>query len=264
MRAILSALAFFCTFSAQAAELSNTRPISECSAFLPFGVPSITKQLNTNLVCREGYALQFDNGAQIPVWVAYELTPKKAVGCYPRTTQFRKDDAVKNSASQKDYEHTHYDIGHMANNSDMRWSEQAEIDSNSMSNVAPQIPGLNRGAWKALEDQTRGLALDRQHKLQIYVGPIYDGSSHLPSTSVVIPQGFYKIIVDQAAGEVYSFVYPNFASSKSPEIFLTSYARVKQLTGIDFKIKFVHEAQEFWSTKHKSNRTAKEKACSLP
>lgn len=214
--------------------LSPNRPLSECAQHLPFGVPT-TPKTSTTLICRPGYALQHDNRAKVPVWVAYELTREKALGCAGREEGFVADRAlpVGGRATLKDYAKSGYDIGHMANSADMRWSEQASEDSNTLSNAAPQLPGLNRAAWKTLEVRTRAWALDRG-RLIIYVGPIYSqkGSKTIGANQVVVPEAFYKVLVDPRTGEVVAFIYQHEASRKAPGAFRTSLAEVQRRTGL--------------------------------
>ena len=216
------------------AALSPNRPLSECSQHLPFGVPTTVKT-GTTVICRPGYALQHDNRAKVPVWVAYELTREKALGCSARAETFVADRALPagGRATVKDYARSGYDIGHMANSADARWSDQASEDSNALSNAAPQLPGLNRAAWKALEVRTRSWALNRG-RLIIYVGPIYSqkGSRTIGANQVVVPEAFYKVVVDASSREVLAFIYPHEASREAPAAFKTSLEEVQRRAGL--------------------------------
>lgn len=216
------------------AAVSPSQPIESCASHLPFGVPTVAKT-DTTVICRPGYALQHDNRAKLPVWVAYELTREKALGCAAREDGFKPDRElpVGGRAELKDYAKSGYDIGHMANSADMRWSEQASEDSNVLSNAAPQLPGLNRAAWKALEIRTRSWALDRG-RLIIYVGPIYSqkGSKTIGTNHVVVPEAFYKVLVDPRTRHVVAFIYPHQASRATPGAFKTSLAEVQRRTGL--------------------------------
>lgn len=214
--------------------LSPNRPIAECAQHLPFGIPT-TPKTNTTTICRPGYALQHDNRAKLPVWVAYELTGEKALGCGGRAEKFVADDALPlgGRANPKDYAKSGYDIGHMANSADARWSDSANEDTNTLSNAAPQLPGLNRAAWKALEVRTRSWVLGRG-RLIIYVGPIYSqkGATTIGIGQVVVPEAFFKVIVDPRTREVLAFIYPHEASRAAPAAFRTSLAEVQRRTGL--------------------------------
>lgn len=187
-------------------------PLSDCAVHIPFGMPLIV-HAETTMICRRGYLIQHDNRARIPIWAAYQLTAEKAVGCVSRTNNFRQDPALPPgaSATASDYARSGFDIGHMVPNADMRWNAQVEEESNFFSNAAPQEPSLNRGPWRILEDAIRAWVIERGEVI-IYVGPIYE--SHLGERiafRVVIPNAFFKVIIDPKTKEVMAFVYPNRA-----------------------------------------------------
>jgi endonuclease G len=207
--------------------------MEQCAAHLPYGQPKSPKQ-DTTAVCRIGYALEHDNRAKIPAWVSYTLTPEHAIGCFPRISRFQPEPSLRSDATavMKDYAKSGYDIGHMANDSDMRWSVQAEQESNIFANAAPQLPGLNRASWKSLEVRTRSWAVGRQHPLLVYVGPIYSMTEEQIGRGVVVPSAFYKVIVDETTLEVMAFIYQHLESSDTPEMHLSSLAEVQRQTGI--------------------------------
>ncbi len=242
--------------------------MSACKEHLPFTEPHI-RRLDTTKICREGYALEHDNKAKIPVWVSYALTPQRAVGCFPRTADWDAEPSVKKGAraEPKDYAKSGYDIGHMANNSDMRWSKQTEAESNVLSNAAPQLPSLNRGPWKQLEDQTRAWAISRNTSILVYVGPIYDtkAPSTIGENHVTIPGAFYKVLVDQQAKEVLAFIYPATADQGAPGAFRTSLSEVQRRTGINFYIPAGYNLAplELWKSDAKSARKTKSVTCSI-
>lgn len=216
------------------AAVSPNQPMDRCQQHLPFGLPSGARA-DTTKVCRPGYALEHDNRAKIPVWVAYELTREKALGCAAREEGFEPERSIPagKRAELKDYAKSGYDIGHMANSADMRWSEQASDDSNVLSNAAPQLPGLNRAAWKSLEVRTRSWAIDRE-RLIVYVGPIYPakGAKTIGKGQVVVPEAFYKVLVDPKTRHVVAFIYPHEVSREAPGAFRTSLAEVQRRTGL--------------------------------
>ena len=259
--AILSAFASF----SGAGELSPASP-SLCKPNIPYGAPAPSRETLIR-VCRTAYALDFDTTAKIPSWVSYVLKNENAFGCYPRVSSFRIEPSVPvgTSASQKDYAKSGYDIGHMANSADLRWSRQTEIDSEVFSNSAPQTPELNRGEWKTLEDQIRRWAITRKNDLLIYDGPIYSRSAptYMKGTTVVVPASFYKVIVDTKTKEVLSFVYPNIKEvSGDIATFMTSFQEVQRLSGIVFPLpKAAVFSNTLWPTQERTSKEQKTKAC---
>lgn len=230
---ILAALFLIVCFSAHAEVIAPANPIASCAKHIPYGKPKSFTQ-DTTVVCRDGYILEHDNKAHIPIWVAYTLTPETAVGCFPRVSRFRPDPNVHASAEPQDYAKSGYDIGHMANDSDMRWSIKAQQESNLFPNAAPQLPGLNRAAWKSLEVRTRSWAVGRKNPILVYVGPIYDVKLDLTigSNRVVVPHAFYKVLVDQKTGETLAFIYAQANSTADPDTFLSSLAEVQRQAGV--------------------------------
>jgi endonuclease G len=206
-----------------------------CKAHLPYGQPKVSKS-DITPICREGYALAHDNKAKIPAWVAYTLTPASATGCDDRAAGFKPEPSVPagKRAETKDYAKSGYDIGHMANSADMRSTDQLSLESNVLSNAAPQLPGLNRAAWKSLEVRSRAWAAGRGDDILVYVGPIYDlkGATTIGKNAVVVPTAFYKVLVDQKTLEVLVFIYPHAASKATPQTFRSSIAEVQKQTGI--------------------------------
>lgn len=267
MRSLLLALLVALSLPVQAVRPSQ--PMEACRQHLPYSEPHV-RRADTTKVCRQGYALEHDNRAKIPIWVAYTLTPERAVGCFPRTSDWQPDPSLRPDARAvpKDYAKSGYDIGHMANNSDARWDRLVEAESNVLSNAAPQLPSLNRGPWKRLEDQTRAWTIERGTHLLVYVGPIYDAQA--PSTigagRVTVPRAFYKVLVDQRAKEVVAFIYPADAQQGDPGTFRVSLAEVQRQTGINFYLPkgFNLAPLSLWRTEAKSARKAKSVTCSAP
>lgn len=233
MKRLLLCLTFIANFAC--AEGPTNLPLEHCAAHVPYGQPKSPKQ-DTSKICHIGYLLEHDNKAKIPAWVSYTLTPEHAVGCFPRVSRFRPEAALRldATATTKDYAKSGYDIGHMANDSDMRWSTQAEQESNLFANATPQLPGFNRASWKTLEVRTRSWVVGRQHPLLVYVGPIYSMTEEQIGRGVVVPSAFYKIIVDEKTREVMVFIYQHLESSDTPDMHLTSLAEAQRQTGIVF------------------------------
>ena len=260
---LLLVLLLTVTSLASTAQVRPSQPIAACAEHVPYGAPNPRRQ-DMTLVCRQGYALEHDNKAKIPAWVAYTLTTERALGCSTRGEKFIPDPAVPadKSATLKDYAKSGYDMGHMANSADMRWSDTVSDESNVLSNVTPQVAGLNRGAWKSLEIRTRSWAIDRDNLL-IYVGPIYKkrGASTIGPGQVVVPDAFFKVIIDRDTNEVMSFIYPHQKSTLTPEHFMTSLAEVQKQTAFVLPVpKGAKAVKEPWAL-NASSVSAKAAVC---
>jgi endonuclease G len=184
-------------------------PVENCAVHTPNGWPQ--SQPPVAALCREAYLVGYDAPAKIPKFVTYTLMPHNALGCFPRTNAFVADQNVPNGATPDDYVGTGYDKGHAAPDGDLSWNQQVEYESFLMTNMLPQAGSLNRGIWKLLETSVRAWAVQRNQAYTIYVGGIYDNTDKRIGNGVVVPHGYYKIVINQTTGEVAGWYFPHVA-----------------------------------------------------
>jgi len=220
---------------AQRTKAAAPRPMELCVGEAIYGFPT-TKKQDTTKICRRGYSTEHDNVAKIPVWAAYVLTPIEATGCFARSSGYAPDLHLRMTAraTPMDYAKSGYDIGHMVNDADMRWSLAAGQETFILSNMTPQLPVFNRGIWKKLEESTRGWTVNRKHPLQIYVGPIYDRDTdkRIGVGGVTVPNGFWKVIIDTQTNEVMVFKFDHKGARGDLSQFVTTLADLQRLTGL--------------------------------
>ena len=214
-------------------------PVAECSAQVPWGMPSVKPSMP--VICRHAYILEHDNTAKIPVWVAYTLTPANAIGCIPRTNAFAADDSLADHerAELDDYAKSGFDIGHIANAADMAFDNQAMQESFLLTNMSPQLPGLNRGIWKVLESSERAWAWGTKHTLTIYAGNIYTigRSKTIGDSAVIVPDYLYKIVIDNTTGQVQAFLFPHREGQGTDlSVVLSTVAEIEKLSGTIFPL----------------------------
>jgi endonuclease G len=208
MKRLIALLAVFFTANSFAWEQRAPLPPQACQVHSPYGF-AIT-QRPTQLICREAYLVAYDAPVKIPAYVAYTLTPPNALGCWPRTNAFVADKSIQGGATPNDYAGTGYDKGHAAPDGDLSWSEIVEYESFLMTNMYPQHGSLNRGIWKLLETSIRGWAVQRNQPYTIYVGAFYSNSKDFIGPGrVIIPYGYYKIVVNNATKEVAGWIFPH-------------------------------------------------------
>ena len=211
-------------------------PVQNCAVHSPYGFPQANPQVAG--ICRQAYLVGYDAQAKLPRYVTYTLAPQNALGCVARTNAFTSDQAVPNGARPDDYAGTGYDKGHMAPDGDLSWDTQVEYESFLMTNMSPQAGSLNRGIWKLLETSVRGWAVQRNQQYTIYVGGIYDANDKRIGNGVVVPHGFYKIVINQATNEVagwyfpHTAPYPNLGNDLTK--FRTSVQTIQQASGVAF------------------------------
>lgn len=184
-----------------------------------------------------GYYLLYNEIHEQASWVAYELTKDETNKMYDRTNKFIVDPSVKTgSATDKDYESSGYDRGHLAPASDMGWSEITMAESFYYSNMSPQDPSFNRGIWKKLEELVRTWAIEN-NSLYIATGPILSNNLQtIGPNKVSVPNYYYKVILDYNEPRIkgIGFILPNIGSKEDLQNYAVSIDSVESLTGIDF------------------------------
>lgn len=195
------------TSLAQAWDQRAPQPVQTCAVHSPYGFAST--QRTASPICREAYLVAYDAPVKIPVYVAYTLLPQNALGCFLRTNAFVADQSVPGGARPDDYAGTGYDKGHASPDGDLSWSQQVEYESFLMTNMYPQHGSLNRGIWKLLETSVRGWAVQRNQPYTIYVGAFYGQGDEFIGNGVIVPHGYYKIVINNATKEVAGWRFPH-------------------------------------------------------
>lgn len=202
---------------------------------IPKWETTTTQQKITN----QGYTSSYNTTYGIPNWVAYELTRSEAASqAAERTNNFKPDPKVKGkSATNSDYKGSGYDKGHMAPAADMKWSKNVMEESFYFTNICPQAPGLNRGAWKDLEEEIRDWAI-RDSAIVVICGPLFtkEQVQYIPNTTVAIPDAYFKVVCSPYTEEAraIAFVFPNSKASKHPREYVVTIDSVEKMTGMDF------------------------------
>lgn len=203
-------------------------------------IPILRNNSPQQIIKHEGYTVSYNSDYKIANWVAYELTSQEAKSKKAeRSNKFIPDPLVKSaSATNEDYTRTGYDRGHLAPAGDMKWSGKAMMESFYFSNITPQKPGLNRGKWKELEEQSRMWAQDNG-PIYIATGPVIKKDlRRLGKNRVGIPEKFYKVIVYINHNKEYKgvgFIFDNKDYKNTPlQQLAVPIDSVEKLTDIDF------------------------------
>jgi len=207
MKQLIALLALVVSLSAQAWDQRAPNPPQACQVHSPYGFATVKRPVQA--ICREAYLVAYDAPVKIPAYVAYTLLPQNALGCFPRTNAFVADRSVANGAKPDDYAGTGYDKGHAAPDGDLSWSEIVEYESFLMTNMYPQHGSLNRGIWKLLETSIRGWAVQRNQPYTIYVGAMYGKGDESIGNGVIVPHGYYKIVINNATKEIAGWAFPH-------------------------------------------------------
>ena len=207
MKRILALVVLAVSLSAQAWDQRAPNPVQACAVHSPYGFATVKRPVQA--ICREAYLVAYDAPVKIPAYVAYTLLPQNALGCFPRTNAFVADQSVQGGARPDDYAGTGYDKGHAAPDGDLSWSAQVEYESFLMTNMYPQHGSLNRGIWKLLETSVRGWTVQLNQPYTIYVGALYGPGDESIGNGVVVPHGFYKIVINNQTKQIAGWAFPH-------------------------------------------------------
>ena len=204
----------------------------KCNGHVAYGTPGLEDQL----LCREGYTVGYDYDRKIPSWVAYRLTPDSVNKKFKRSNKFKEDTDIpmQYRSTLSDYKRSGYDRGHMAASATVDSSYNAMMESFLLSNITPQLPGLNRQGWRYLESYIREWTNERG-ELYVVTGAMFIGEYTVIGNGVYVPTHFYKVIYDAAGIDAIAFLVPHRPVSKGElPAFIVSVDEVERQTGLDF------------------------------
>lgn len=143
------------------------------------------------------YSVEYDTALKIPRRVTWDLCAAD-IGTVKRISSmkfYQDDDIPGSTAKPSDYTRTGYDRGHMCPAADRSSSRQAMMATFSMANIAPQVPALNRGAWKRIEDASRKYA-KAGYPLTIVADAIFwqADTLRIGQSRVAVPHAFIKTV----------------------------------------------------------------------
>ena len=153
----------------------------------------------THTVCLgdSSFLIQYDTALLIAKAVEWILRPSD-IGKTKREASWRFAQDSRLHAPQarhEDYTNSGYDRGHMMPAGDRSSRISSMKSTFIMTNVCPQVPALNRGPWKRIEEATRRYAAGG-HVLRVQAFPIFwkADTFYLNSGRVAIPHGFIKTV----------------------------------------------------------------------
>ena len=164
--------------------LASPALASPCDQFFPNGKEIVVP--NTIVLCNSFFATVYDQKNQANVFsteIAQDRVKKTE-----RTNDFRPDKRIPNAPTPDDYTNTGYDRGHMvpAANAD---DPNEMSDTFLMTNMTPQLPSVNRVAWKNLEDRVRSTPFK-----YVVTGAYYGANpKRIGKHGVPVPEMLYKV-----------------------------------------------------------------------
>jgi endonuclease G, mitochondrial len=127
------------------------------------------------LMLKPQYVLSYSRSKGIPNWVSWRLTANNLAirGTSKRQNDFRPDQDLPSdwlATTPRDYTGSGFDRGHLTNSEDRSSNPIDNSATFLMTNIIPQSPDNNRGAWVQLENYCRELVRTGK-ELYIIAGP---------------------------------------------------------------------------------------------
>lgn len=185
------------------------------------------------VLCNTAYAVMDSPVTKGPIWSAeYIVEENLEVAARTKREGYFYPDARLPAGYRgelADWKHSGWDRGHLSPSGDFA-GLAAQQESYALSNVVPQAPGLNRGAWEGIEAAVRGLA-NAEGELYVVTGVLF--SHHRVSVGpdrVMIPSGMWKAVYDPIAEGAAVYVCAN---TNQPDCKIVSLEVLSRWAGID-------------------------------
>lgn len=187
--------------------LPTTAFASPCDQFFPNGKEIVVP--NTKVLCNSFYAIVYDDANNANVF-STEVAQARVVKV-PRKDDFRGDKRIADTPVPEDYTNSGYDRGHMvpAANAD----DPVEMsDTFLMTNMTPQLPSVNRIAWKNLEERVRSVPFK-----WVVTGAHYPANPKvIGKNKVPVPDFLYKVAYFES-GNVAVYIVDNVTPKSQVE-----------------------------------------------
>lgn len=193
------------------------------------------------VIVHPGHALVWNDRYKVPKWTAHLIVPDISEGNLARIDSFRPDPKLKTNTNLfESYWYSGYDRGHMVPSADMRWSFDALNATYYYSNIAPQRPELNRGAWAELEDWMRRYVHYSGNRVYVVTAPILGEDMPLLNKpkapeDVYAPPYFFKAMVDIDGPKKkgIAFIMKNGLNDQGILSYAVSIDSVEAMSGLD-------------------------------
>ncbi len=177
------------------------------------------------------YKSYYSYSVKNPLMVVYNLH-KGGGNCDRRHYHFSTG-GLKKSATFKDYSHSGYDMGHLANAEDFAYDCSLDSITFRFWNCCPQTLQLNRGIWKVNEDDARGLS--QNEKVLIICGSFY-GSKTI-GDKVYVPETCWKVVYSYNQKKVLmSYIFTN---TTTPKMTIIDVKKLNNMLKTKYKIDII-------------------------
>lgn len=206
-------------------------------------VVTIRSSVDVVMIDHQYFKIAYNSKKRLAEYVTYQLTADHLKSkSAERNNKFIPDPYLVDKdipyVVTAEYAKSGYDRGHLAPSADFAWNQEANNMTFVMSNMAPQTPGLNRDAWKRLEDQVRKWACGEE-KITVITGPVLTNNLPTLKSGLEIPQEFFKIVIDETAPKkTIAFLYHQTDKGNVLSERVVPMNNIEKATGIAFNQDF--------------------------
>ena len=172
----------------------------------------INKQNCDQIIDKQVFTICYDYHMKGAKYVAYtldgSLVNKKNIK--KRSSFYTEKNLSKKYRSHtKDYTHTGYDRGHLANDASFDYDKKVVRKTYTMANIIPQAPKVNRKTWIKAEKLERKVAVSLG-MVKVLNGVVYASNPpRIGKNKIAVPQGFWKMIYNDKKHYKKCFYYEN-------------------------------------------------------
>ena len=227
------------TNGAGVSQVSHGREV--WSTLSDVGYPIIPDTIVSRVLERYCYTASHNKNTRQPNWVMWQLTGEhvmnKKEGVW---SDYREDEELpaEERATLDDYAASGYDRGHMCPGGDCNWDDEGRNETFVLSNMCPQNPLLNRGAWKEIENACRKWA-QKYGSVYVVCGPMFFKSQvheRIGPHQVPVPEAFFKVVlcVDGDDPKGIGFICRNTDGNRKKDFYVNTIRQVERITGYQF------------------------------
>lgn len=172
----------------------------------------INKANCDQIIDKQVFTICYDYKMKGAKYVAYtlegSLVNKKNIK--KRSSFYTEKNLPKKYRSHtKDYTHTGYDRGHLANDASFDYDKKVVRKTYTMANIIPQAPRVNRKTWIKAEKLERKVAVSLG-MVNVLNGVVYASNPpRIGKNQIAVPQGFWKMIYNDKKHCKKCFYYEN-------------------------------------------------------
>lgn len=196
----------------------------------------IAEQLNNKVreICKEAFGVFHSGVAAVPLWSAEHLTGDQVIRAkrVARVDRFFAEPLLPDDerGELEHYRGSGFDRGHLAPSANMP-TRNAQEESFSLANIAPQTPNLNRRLWAYIEATVRGIALQLDEVYVVTGLSFTSAEVDMIGGRVLVPSVLWKAIYVPKAGMSSAWWAPNSDEGDAFEVI--SINELKRRSGID-------------------------------